>query len=451
MKAYDLKPTYENLLNTFLNDSIDRRNDIFRFIEILNEIEGSFSIALDGNWGSGKTFFIKQTKMVIDACNNFTKIDCEADRERIVSSCLNFYGDKASELRLQACVYYDAWQNDNDDDPVLSLIYTILNSVNTGYDLNEYSLFKCAANIIEFFTGKDWNKIVEGFRGNDPLNIIKSNKNLETLINDFLNKLLPENGERLIIFIDELDRCKPNYAVRLLERIKHYFENDKITFVFSINSNELQHTIKKHYGNEFNASKYLDRFFDLRITLPPPNMQKFYNSLNFNDKDNTYNIVCGAVIRTYNFELRTIAKYLRMCKNVYNPTNNNYSFYFSDGKALQFCLLYMVPIILGLKISDINRYRDFINGKDYFPLMEVSKMIDPYLFKYFFSENGEKNDVEIEDKLENKFKEVYEAIFINDYRNNSKNIGIMNFNYDCKKMIFEIISLMSKYTDIKEG
>lgn len=450
MKAYDLKPTYENLLNTFLNDSIDRRNDMFHFIEVLNEIEGSFSIALDGNWGSGKTFFIKQTKMVIDAYNNFTKINCEADRKRIVSSLLNFYGNKDPELRPQVCVYYDAWQNDNDDDPVLSLIYTILNSVNTGYDLKEYSLFKCAANIIEFFTGKDWNKIVEGFRGNDPLNIIKSNKNLETLINDFLNKILPENGERLIIFIDELDRCKPSYAVRLLERIKHYFENDKITFVFSINSNELQHTIKKHYGNEFNATKYLDRFFDLRITLPPPNMQKFYNSLNFNDKDNTYNIVCGAVIRTYNFELRTIAKYLRMCKNVYNPTNNNYSFYFSDGKALQFCLLYMVPIILGLKVSDINRYRDFINGKDYFPLMEVSKMIDPYLFKYFFSENGEKNNVEIEDKLENKFKEVYEAIFINDYRNNSKNIGIMNFNFDCKKMIFEIISLMSKYTDIKE-
>ena len=450
MKAYDLKPTYENLLNTFLNDSIDRRNDMFHFIEVLNEIEGSFSIALDGNWGSGKTFFIKQTKMVIDAYNNFTKINCEADRKRIVSSLLNFYGNKDPELRPQVCVYYDAWQNDNDDDPVLSLIYTILNSVNTGYDLKEYSLFKCAANIIEFFTGKDWNKIVEGFRGNDPLNIIKSNKNLETLINDFLNKILPENGERLIIFIDELDRCKPSYAVRLLERIKHYFENDKITFVFSINSNELQHTIKKHYGNEFNATKYLDRFFDLRITLPPPNMQKFYNSLNFNDKDNTYNIVCGAVIRTYNFELRTIAKYLRMCKNVYNPTNNNYRFYFSDGKALQFCLLYMVPIILGLKVSDINRYRDFINGKDYFPLMEVSKMIDPYLFKYFFSENGEKNNVEIEDKLENKFKEVYEAIFINDYRNNSKNIGIMNFNFDCKKMIFEIISLMSKYTDIKE-
>ena len=98
MKAYDLKPTYENLLNTFLNDSIDRRNDMFHFIEVLNEIEGSFSIALDGNWGSGKTFFIKQTKMVIDAYNNFTKINCEADRKRIVSSLLNFYGNKDPEL-----------------------------------------------------------------------------------------------------------------------------------------------------------------------------------------------------------------------------------------------------------------------------------------------------------------------------------------------------------------
>ena len=94
-------------------------------------------------------------------------------------------------------------------------------------------------------------------------------------INEFFSAIFKEQGNRLVIFIDELDRCKPDFAVKLLERIKHYFVNPDITFVFSINSMELQHTIKQYYGSEFDACKYLDRFFDLRIVLPDISTEKF--------------------------------------------------------------------------------------------------------------------------------------------------------------------------------
>lgn len=57
MKSYELKPTPENLLNTFLNDTISRDTDIFRFIDILNSIEDCCSIALDGNWDVERHFF----------------------------------------------------------------------------------------------------------------------------------------------------------------------------------------------------------------------------------------------------------------------------------------------------------------------------------------------------------------------------------------------------------
>lgn len=67
MKAYDLKPSPKNLTETYCTDAIGRNADLFRFISILDSIEDSCSIALDGNWGSGKTFFVKQAKMVFHA------------------------------------------------------------------------------------------------------------------------------------------------------------------------------------------------------------------------------------------------------------------------------------------------------------------------------------------------------------------------------------------------
>ena len=64
MKKYDLEPSRENLLRTYKEDSIGRNADLIHFIAILDAIEDGCSIALDGNWGSGKTFFVKQAKMV---------------------------------------------------------------------------------------------------------------------------------------------------------------------------------------------------------------------------------------------------------------------------------------------------------------------------------------------------------------------------------------------------
>ena len=69
MRTYELKPTRANLVDTLSNDSIGRNIDLSRFLTILNHIHSCYSIALDGKWGSGKTFFVKQTKMLLDAQN----------------------------------------------------------------------------------------------------------------------------------------------------------------------------------------------------------------------------------------------------------------------------------------------------------------------------------------------------------------------------------------------
>ncbi len=458
MKLYELQPTYENLLNTYLNDTIARDIDVFRFIKILNSIDDSCSIALDGGWGSGKTFFVKQAKMVLDAHNDFIASD-DADRGKIKGLWSQYQKNQSMELQTQVSVYYDSWENDNDDDPVLSLVYSILQSVESDYSFKKGADFlQIAANILEFFSGKKWTQLIKSLKGEDPMQELKKQKGIQEMIKEFLESLLLEKGNRLVVFIDELDRCKPSYAVRLLERIKHYFLNNRITYVFSVNINELQHTIKQYYGGDFNASKYLDRFFDLRISLPPADLKRYYQSLNFNNSYYTYDIVCDAVIKAYHFELREIAKYLRLTKfAAYEPTHESskYDFSFSDGRGLRYGLTYIVPIMIGLKICDTRRYSDFINGRDYTPLLEVCGCLRDGFFDGMlsrtesFKENDEGKTVV---SLDSKFKELYNALFVTNFDNGTYNVcvGECSFERSIKETLIRTTSLLSVFanTDI---
>ena len=80
---------------------------------------------------------------------------------------------------------------------------------------------------------------------------------------------------RFVVVIDELDRCRPDYAVRFLEIVKHVFEVEHITFVLAANSTELAHAMRGVYGDEFDGESYLERFFDIRLHLPEGTRERF--------------------------------------------------------------------------------------------------------------------------------------------------------------------------------
>ena len=83
----------------------------------------------------------------------------------------------------------------------------------------------------------------------------------------------------LIIVIDELDRCRPLYAIELLEAAKHLFSVDNVIFVLAVNRRELGHSIKAIYGNEFNSQEYLRRFIDVNIPLPAVDRENYIFNL----------------------------------------------------------------------------------------------------------------------------------------------------------------------------
>lgn len=453
MKSLELKATYKNLLETLICDAIGRNKDICMFADIINSISDSCSIALDGSWGSGKTFFVKQTKMLLDAHNEFIKSINEEDSGIIKTVCKI----KQIDFEPQVSVYYDAWENDSDSEPILSLIYSIINSVDTDFTFSNNTTFlQKAASILEFFTDKNWNDVIESFKGNSPFEEIKKGKDIEKEIKEFLDSLLAERGNRLVIFIDELDRCKPSYAVKLLERIKHYFDNDRITFVFSINTLELHHTIKKHYGEDFDACRYLDRFFDLRVTVPQPDMSKFYRSIDFDNSKYTFDVVCDTIIKKYNFSLRETAKFIRLAKiAVYEPTHDSkkFDFSFSNGKSRLFCLMYITPLMIALNIYNRDAYEEFISGVNPKPLIDLLSGFDVYWFDGLLSRNETFDNKDANRtlvKITDKLTAVYNALFATSYTNvnSSVTIGEYHFESRTKDVLLQTVSLLSQYTNL---
>lgn len=85
----------------------------------------------------------------------------------------------------------------------------------------------------------------------------------------------------IVILIDELDRCRPTYAVKMLEVIKHFFNVKGCSFIVATDTCSLHSSIKSVYGIDFDASRYLKRFFSQQIKLPLPSFDSYLLSNGF--------------------------------------------------------------------------------------------------------------------------------------------------------------------------
>jgi hypothetical protein len=94
-------------------------------------------------------------------------------------------------------------------------------------------------------------------------------------------KLITSGKQRLPLFVlvDELDRCRPLYAIALLERVKHLFDIDNVVFVIATDTEQLRHAIGAVYGSAFDGQRYLFRFFDRTYVFEDPALQQFVVAL----------------------------------------------------------------------------------------------------------------------------------------------------------------------------
>lgn len=449
MKSLELKPNKEILLETLEKNIIGRNTEIINFIRLLDSIKSNFSIAIDNDWGTGKTFFVKQVKIILDAYNEHS-YDYELSNLERIKNVIDI-----KNIDLHLAVYYNAWENDNQKSPLLSLIYEIIkvakiDTNKTDISINKEKIIKDGLSaIVKHFSGIDIKELLKCVEteAKDIFKEIKGQKSTKEQVDNILNNLLLEHGERLVIFIDELDRCRPTFAVELLEQIKHYFDNDKITFVFSTNIKQLQYTIKKYYGEAFEAKRYLDKFFDLTISLNEINVIEYFNFVNENSRGDMYDYVCKEIVKEYNFTLRDVIKFVqinKICIENLRKTKNEYLYF--DEIIIRYILTYVLPIVIGLKIKRYDQYEDFITGKDSTPLITIlskSEWISYGIDKLFSENEKSSKDINI---IKEKLELMYKAIFIEEYIDkHSIEIGKLEFTKETRKILFEAEGLLSRF------
>lgn len=247
-------------------DEFTRKPIAEKIIKLLDSDIDVSPLIIDGKWGTGKTEFCFKLKNLIEDNN---------PNDYKVGYVNAFQADHANEPLLTLIAEVAGFYDEDDDKrksfiknaiPYLRLVSGIGMKAIASLAFGKY-----AENISEDF--KDGLAAIED--GSDSLidqslesmikDQVEAEKNLSTL-KEALKDIASINP--VILLIDELDRCRPDFAVMMLETIKHVFDVENVQIILITNAEQLKATIKHSYGSETNSHDYLYKFFKYQINLP---------------------------------------------------------------------------------------------------------------------------------------------------------------------------------------
>ena len=245
-----------------------------------------YSFAIDGEWGSGKTWILQELeKQLLE----------DSEHKYLI-------------------FHYNVWENDFYEEPlvaILSVMIECLKKHKTNVKEKDSAkkivtssitaLTKVAGTIIENKWKINPNDIVEAVKDSG-----KAIGNIKLTKSDFNNMLPLENALKqikdvitklskelhILLIVDELDRCLPEYAIKVLERLHHICNEMSVIQILAINKKNLAESICKVFGKTFSekeninawqklfADKYLQKFVDVVIPLPNGKLENKLDILN---------------------------------------------------------------------------------------------------------------------------------------------------------------------------
>ncbi|MDZ7902283.1 MAG: P-loop NTPase fold protein [Rheinheimera sp.] len=274
------------MTETYL-DLFERQHFAKQLLDDLACFKTPFSVGLDARWGNGKTFFV----------DSFLQEECSKRKIPLIK--------------------YDCFEHEREQDPFISLTKVILDSaqllVSESDEKEKSDKFSDACLKTKSFavgllktTGKALLKHTLGQTlieigencdyappdelANDLVTYVeeklKPAQQLKDLRDDFYTSMqqlieVISETKSILVVIDELDRCRPDHAVSVLESIKHLMSVPGVYFVFTYHREQLCSALKHIYGAGLDANLYLQKFVDLDIPLPGAEFQGISKNLNF--------------------------------------------------------------------------------------------------------------------------------------------------------------------------
>ena len=241
------------------DDVLDREQLAARLTNLIRNQSAPLTFSIHGNWGTGKTFLLKRWQKDLEA-----------------------QGFKA--------IYFNAWEDDFCDDPLLAILG----------QMSEYfkedglkALARRAAEVAVPLIRENALGVLKATTGVTPkvnqdqgekvfleayLEQRCTKEKLKKRLAEMSAKVVAETKHPMVFIIDELDRCRPTFAIELLERVKHIFDVPNLVFVFGLNRDELSKSLQSVYG-KIDSDVYLRRFFDMEFTLPEVDSESFAGHL----------------------------------------------------------------------------------------------------------------------------------------------------------------------------
>lgn len=247
-----------------MNNTFESRDEFHRkpvaenMIKLLSSSLDVSPMMLDGSWGTGKSEFCQKT--------------------------INLFKLKDTHH----LIYVDAFKADHVGEPLVTLLSEIIKLLpekeQPGFikkiiPATKFGLKTGGKAFVGHILRQDFASVADDYdkdiqKAADKAidatveSIIKdqvqAEKNL-TSLKDAISKVAEEKA--IVFFVDELDRCKPSFAVDVLELIKHVFDIGNVQFVLVTNSQQLRASINHCYGTDVNSQKYLDKFLKFTIKL----------------------------------------------------------------------------------------------------------------------------------------------------------------------------------------
>jgi len=368
--------------NPFLHDKLNREQSAIVLTQLFSNVEGPFVISLNSPWGTGKTTFIKMFRQHL----------------------LN---------RGFPVIYFNAWETDYKDNPLIAFIGEINTGIDelkkqgfeterarkvfkkikkTGKDILKKSIPVASHKAVEIEKGVEdaYSDFISGVLENQIKNYSAAKdqvKKFKEQLRELVEELQKNENNRnvkfkpLIFFIDELDRCRPDHVIQVLEKIKHFLDVDGIVPVLAMDMEHLGHSVKTVFGQNMKERSYLRKFIDLEYNIQADN----YISELYCRYLSSETAVSGIINRNSDpenllselqYSSMLMASTFSLSLSDLNVLFNSLYLIFLTDEDLQIETIALSVILISLKMRNVKLFNQILNKERsvYYVINELNKM-----------------------------------------------------------------------------